>query len=158
MEILDVYTKKEYTCKKCNGQIYYAKLKAPDGTMVTKDGQQPNGKYGKESNTLSAAVDVNNKEKFHECYKSFAEKAYAEALTKVGSPKPEVNNLRMPTFHNGVVQSTTGEFEDIANDAYQRLFILASKFCGEGANVREKHITTMGLMHDYFQWITRPNK
>ena len=147
MNVIDIYTKKDYTCKKCGTQVYYGKVTAPDGTLVTKDGQNPNGKFGKESNVLSAAVDVNNKEKFHECYSNFVEKQYNEAM-KLKQP------LKQPDTSNSFTTSPDDEFENIANRAYQKLYILASKFCGADANVKDKHITTMGLMHDYFQFRT----
>ena len=52
MNIIDIYTKKEYTCKKCDGQVYYGKVTDESGKIVTKDGAWPNGKFGKESNVL----------------------------------------------------------------------------------------------------------
>lgn len=68
MNILDVYTKKEYDCpKKCGAKVYYAKLADDTGKYVTTDGLLPNGKYGKESNVLSGAVDVNVKDALHRC-------------------------------------------------------------------------------------------
>jgi hypothetical protein len=147
MNVIDIYTKKEYTCKKCNGQVYYGKVTASDGTLVTKDGQNPNGKFGKESNVLSAAVDVNNKEKFHECYSSNVEKQYNEAM-KLKQPLVQQDTTNSFTTNPG------DEFDVIANRAYQKLYILASKFCGADATAKDKHITTMGLMHDYFQFRT----
>ena len=40
MNIIDIYTKKEYTCKKCNGQVYYGKVTDESGKIVTKDGAE----------------------------------------------------------------------------------------------------------------------
>ena len=147
MNVIDIYTKKEYTCKKCGTQVYYGKVTRDDGTICTKDGQNPNGKFGKESNVLSAAVDVNNKEKFHECYLPLIEKQYNES-NRLKAP------LKQPDIIDNFSTNPDDEFEIIANRAYQKLYILASKFCGEGSNVKDKHITTMGLMHDYFQFRT----
>jgi hypothetical protein len=142
MNVIDIYTKKEYTCKKCNGQVYYGKVTSPEGKLITKDGNQPNGKFGKESNVLSAAVDVNNKEKFHGCYLSLVERQYDEA-----------QGLKQTTTNTNIfTTSPDDEFEIIANKAYYKLNILASKFCGAEATVKDKHITTMGLMHDYFSF------
>jgi hypothetical protein len=152
MEIQSVYTKKEYVCNKCNQKIYYAKIADELGDVVTKDGRQPNGKYGKESNTLSAAVNVSDRNKFHECYKEFAEKQYNEALLKKGTPEKVINNLNMPTFKDGKIETDVGEFITIADNAYQKIFILSSKLCESGATVKDKHITTMGLLHDYFDF------
>lgn len=67
MQILDVYTKKEYDCPICKEKIYYAKIADEKGALVTTDGKQPNGKYGKDSNVLSGAVDVNVKDRLHRC-------------------------------------------------------------------------------------------
>lgn len=152
MEIQSVYTKKEYVCNKCNQKIYYAKIADELGDVVTKDGRKPNGKYGKESNTLSAAVGVEDKSKFHECYKSLVEKQYNEALLKKGTPEKIINNLNMPTFKDGKVETDVGEFITIADNAYQKIFVLSSKLCEPGATVKDKHITTMGLLHDYFDF------
>ena len=152
MEIQSVYTKKEYVCNKCNQKIYYAKIADDSGDTVTKDGRKPNGKYGKESNTLSAAVNVSDRSKFHECYKNLVEKQYEEALQKKGTPEKEINNLNMPTFQNGKVETDVGEFITIADNAYQKIFVLSSKLCEPGATVKDKHITTMGLLHDYFDF------
>lgn len=155
MNIADVYTKKSYTCKKCDGQVYYAKVTDDQGKIVTEDGKLPNGKFGKESNVLSGAVDANDKTKFHECYLSNLQKKYQDAI---GLTKEEIPNLKMPTFQDGLVGKPDDVFEELANNAYLKLSILASKFCGAGATAKEVHITTMGLMHDYFQWKTTQQK
>lgn len=67
MQLLDVYTKKEYKCPICGDAIYYAKIADNSGKLVTKDGQLPNGKFGKDTNVLSGAVDVNVKDRLHKC-------------------------------------------------------------------------------------------
>lgn len=45
-----------------------------------------------------------------------------------------------------------GDFIKIVKDLYIRLFYEAGALCGEGATVKDKHITTMGLIHDYFSY------
>ncbi len=67
MQITDVYTKKEYDCKKCGRKVYYAKIADDVGKLVTTDGLSPNGKYGKESNVLSAPVDIHFQYIIHSC-------------------------------------------------------------------------------------------
>ena len=79
MNVTDVYIKKQYTCKKCNGQVYYGKVTDDQGKIVTEDGAVPNGKFGKESNVLSGAVDANDKTKFHECYLSNLQQKFRDA-------------------------------------------------------------------------------
>ena len=152
MEIESVYTKKEYVCNKCNQKIYYAKIADEAGDIVTKDGRKPNGKYGKESNTLSVAVNVSKKSEFHECYKEFAEKKYAEAILLKGEPEKIINNFSMPTFQNSKQGDDVEEFISVANNAYQKIYVLSSKLCGGGATAKDIHITTMGLIHDYFDF------
>jgi hypothetical protein len=71
MNILDVYTKKEYECRTCKAAIYYAKIADDTGALYTTDGQLPNGKFGKESNILSGAVDVHVKDRLHKCSEKF---------------------------------------------------------------------------------------
>ena len=63
MKVTKLYTKKEYTCKKCEGQVYYGQITDDAGKTITTDGSTPNGKFGKESNVLSGAVDVNRQDK-----------------------------------------------------------------------------------------------
>ena len=149
MNIIDIYTKKEYTCKKCNGQVYYGKVTDESGKIVTKDGAWPNGKFGKESNVLSAAVDANNKTKFHECYLSNVQQQYRDALSKLDpaslAEKPVINN--MPD----VSKDDTEKFLSEWNNIYVRAQPLIAKHCGAGATAVQKHIATCGLIHDYFQ-------
>ena len=149
MNITDIYTKKEYTCKKCDGQVYYGKVTDESGKIVTKDGAWPNGKFGKESNVLSAAVDSNNKTKFHECYLSNVQQQYRDALRKLDpaslAERPVVNN--MPD----VSKDNTEAFLTEWNNIYVRAQPLIAKHCGPEATVKDKHIATCGLIHDYFQ-------
>lgn len=83
MQILDAYTKKEYDCpKKCGSKVYYAKIADDSGKLVTLDGDEPNGKYGKDSNVLSGAVDVNVKDRIHSCIKADLEAKYSKLVDK----------------------------------------------------------------------------
>lgn len=85
MKILDVYTKKQYECKKCNGAIYYAKIANDKGELITTDGKQPNGKMGKESNVVSGAVDATVQDRLHKCTEKYVLKAIEEAETNKGN-------------------------------------------------------------------------
>jgi len=103
MKVLDVYTKKEYTCKKCNAKIYYGKITDDAGNIYTTDGQMPNGKYGKETNVLSGAVDALVKDNFHKCSLPYIEDAVAKApapptaggvkMTEVTTQKSNLDNF-----------------------------------------------------------------
>jgi len=69
-------SKKTYTCKKCSKEIKYAKFFKPDNTLLTVDGNEPNGKgmekidgkWVNHSNVFSTTVLVNEGNKLHECY------------------------------------------------------------------------------------------
>ena len=148
MKVTKIYTKKEYTCKKCDGQVYYGQITDDVGKTITKDGGVPNGKYGKESNILSGAVEVNNKAKFHECYLSNLQKQYRDATELYQEERPIINN--MPSTSKDII----GEFLVEANNFYQRGSPTAAKFCGAGATVKDVHITLMGMMHDFFLYKT----
>lgn len=78
--IAEVYTKKEYECK-CGSKIYYAKIADESGKLYTTDGNEPNGKFGKESNVLSGAVDTLVKDRLHSCTQRFV----IEAIEKIKS-------------------------------------------------------------------------
>jgi len=71
MNIVDVYTKKDYKCNKCNALIYYGKIAKDNGEFYTTDGNPPNGKFGKESNVLSGAVDAAVQDRLHDCSKHY---------------------------------------------------------------------------------------
>ncbi len=47
---------------------------------------------------------------------------------------------------------TYSDFTKIVKSTYEKLFYEAGVLCGEGATVKDKHITTMGLIHDYFNY------
>lgn len=85
MKIVDVYTKKEYECKKCKAKIYYAKIANDNGELYTSDGQQPNGKFGKDSNVISGAVDATVQDRLHSCSEKYVIKAVEEAEANKGN-------------------------------------------------------------------------
>jgi hypothetical protein len=62
MNIVNVYTKKEYKCNACNKNIYYAQVARDDGEIYTTDGNKFNYQYGKNSNAVSCPVLVDNPE------------------------------------------------------------------------------------------------
>ncbi len=150
MNVTNVYTKKEYTCKKCNNQIYYGQVTDESGRIITKDGNIPNKKYGKESNILSGAVEKDNKSKFHECYLSNLQEQYREATSQPQQERPIINN--MPDVSTDRLRAKDIEsFLSEWNDIYVRSQPLIAKHCGSDATTKDKHIATCGLIHDYFQ-------
>tara|TARA_R110002051_G_scaffold70342_1_gene126427 strand:+ start:1102 stop:1569 length:468 start_codon:yes stop_codon:yes gene_type:complete len=149
MKVTKLYTKKEYTCKKCDGQVYYGQITDDEGKTITTDGSTPNGKFGKESNVLSGAVDANNKTKFHECYLSNLQQKFRDATNLYQEERPVINNMPdVSKMDKGLVSDFLVE----ANDFYQRASPTASKFCGGGATAKDVHITLMGMMHDFFAY------
>lgn len=80
MKIIDVYTKKEYECPICKEKIYYGKIAKENGEFVTKDGQRPNGKFGKENNVLSGAVDIHVKDRLHACTAGKTQEEYQKLI------------------------------------------------------------------------------
>lgn len=90
MQILDVYTKKDYQCPICKQGIYYAKIANDKGELVTKDRQPPNGKFGKENNVLSGAVDMHVKDRLHSCTEGKLQQTYNE-LTQAGLAEQAIN-------------------------------------------------------------------
>jgi hypothetical protein len=145
MQIIGIYAK-EYDCSKCNGKINYGQASKDGKTPVTKDGKPFNNKYGKESNVLSVAVNAGTTE-IHPCYSSYAIKDYDE-LTGAIQAGPDVS---LNGMSNSEVEGYD-EFIDIVKSLYVKLNYEAGKFCGEGAMAKDKHITTMGLIHDYFSF------
>lgn len=93
MIIAEVYTKKEYECHKCGEKVYYAKIADDTGKFVTTDGLSPNGKYGRDSNVLSGAVDVNVKDRLHRCSLG----ATTDKYWSLVRPRPEVTNTATPS-------------------------------------------------------------
>ena len=123
-QIADVFTKKEYECAKCKGKIYYAKLADESGKLITTDGLEPNGRYGKDSNVLSGAVDVLVKDRFHACLKHYID----EAIQKLNEPKPEPKKL------NDIEKSLVERYEKDAYDiAVNKIAMLSGvrKACKE---------------------------
>jgi hypothetical protein len=142
MKIIDIYGK-EYTCSKCDAKVNYGSVDDGSGKALTKDGKPFNQIFGKGSNKISVAVNTGTTEA-HPCYA----KLVAKQIAEVARPPPKEEPK---TVENDVwVTDPMGEFEILVKKAYDRLFIIAGRFCEEGASVKEKHITTMGLMHDYF--------
>ena len=108
-QIAEVYTKKEYECKKCNGKIYYAKIADETGKLITTDGMEPHGRYGKDSNVLSGAVDALVKDRLHDCTKHFVE----EAVQKL--EKPNTQKFSTHTADEPVKWTFTIEERDAVN-------------------------------------------
>jgi len=58
--------KRDYKCPKCKtATIKYAKFLGDDGKILTTDGQEPNNKFGRDSNT-GWPTNLNTKQ-IHEC-------------------------------------------------------------------------------------------
>ena len=58
---------KEYECKKCHKNTKFAKFyDDKEGKLLTVDGKEPNGKFGKETNVFSARVNLDKT--IHPCY------------------------------------------------------------------------------------------
>ena len=149
MQIVEIYAK-EYTCSKCDKAVNYGKVADDKGTLITKDKKAPNGKYGKESNVLSAAVDAGTTN-LHPCYASNVVRDFDEltATKKPSEPLPQmtVQNVSADT------EANLKEFDNEVRCAYVKLHGLAKQLAPEGSLDREIHISTMGLMHDYFNFL-----
>ena len=123
MKVVDVYTKKEYTCKKCNAKIYYGKITDDAGNIYTADGQMPNGKYGKESNVLSGAVDALVKDNFHKCSLPYIE----DAVAKAPAP-PTAGGIKMTETAPQTTQ-TPIEYEYLSESEQIQLNDFVGKAC-----------------------------
>ncbi len=127
-QITEDYSKKEYECKKCGGKTLYAKIAKPDGSLYTTDGQPPNGKFGKESNVLSGAVDALVKDRLHGCSAHFVEEVIAkiESGTKPSSqasiePRNKIDYFVCPPeSDNDVVQMALDTESDILRSYISR--------------------------------------
>lgn len=98
MKVVNVYTKKEYKCSKCSAVIFYGKITDDQGNLYTTDGHQPNGKFGKESNIVSGAVDAGTS-KLHGCTKHYVEEAIAKAQpTNTTTQQATTNNIDFANF------------------------------------------------------------
>ncbi len=153
MNNIDIYDK-EYKCSKCGDPVNYGKVADSKDNYITKDRKPNNKKYGKESNVLSAAVDAGSTT-LHKCYADLVERDYRE-LTSTPEPKeaalkPGELNVKIDPKN----KESLDEFEKVVNDAYLRLHQIATRFAPEGAITREIHISTMGLMHNYFSFLRR---
>lgn len=144
MKVTNVYTKKEYKCKKCDGVIFYGKITDDDGNLYTIDGMAPNNKYGPDSNVVSGAVDSSNQSTLHACTKHYVEEAVAKAPApntdrqnqsslseKVSGFKPEFVNETEHILWNDLVakcaeyailaQKKLDEYPEIVNPALKGL-------------------------------------
>ena len=152
IKTIDPYTKKAYVCNTCSKEVYYAKVVEEDGTLLTKDGKAPNGKFGKDSNVLSCAVDINNKENVHSCYYNKVVEDIAAAKAKKGNPDAAPSNHNIVQYNlTDEVRAELKEFDEMVSNAYIVLYDIAGRGNPSG-NHKDKHIGTMGLMHDYFTW------
>ncbi len=61
-------SKTEYECKKCNKKIKYAKFFGPNNKILTIDGEEPNGLYGKQTNVFTTSVLLDHDHTLHICY------------------------------------------------------------------------------------------
>jgi len=143
MKITNVYDK-DYKCSKCDKTVQYGQVTDDKGKVITKDKKPFNNKYGKESNVLSAAVDKGTIN-LHACYASYVVKDFDE-LTGVIQSGPTL------TEDDSVVVEGYDGFIKTVKAVYIKLYYEAGKLCGEGATAKDKHITTMGLIHDYFSY------
>lgn len=149
IKIINIYDK-DYTCSKCQKTVNYGQVAKDDGTIVTKDKKEPNGKYGKESNVLSAAVDKGTTN-LHPCYGNLVVRDFDE-LTGELKPNEPVKQLQIQGMSQ-VTETNLNTFQKEVECAYVKLHSLATRLAPEGAISKEIHISTMGLMHDYFSWL-----
>jgi len=145
MNLIDVYTKKSYTCRKCGVETVYAKVADDSGKVYTTDGEKPNGKFGKESNILSVPVDQKDVSTIHGCAQDrvTASIREAEQVRDGGS----AHNFSVEI--NEQLKAELDVFDKIVSNAYIKLYDIASRG-NPNADHLSKHIGTMGLMHDYF--------
>jgi len=92
--------KKEYKCPKCKKEIRYAKFFGSDGKILTTDGEEPNGKFGRDSNT---GWPANLDKTMHECH---GQNVIPDSNTILSSPtKPftelYVNELKIEDLPMG---------------------------------------------------------
>tara|TARA_R110002167_G_scaffold64455_1_gene182229 strand:- start:2402 stop:2863 length:462 start_codon:yes stop_codon:yes gene_type:complete len=149
MQIIGIYSK-EYECSKCKAKINYGGASVDGKEAITKDGQPFNKVFGKGSNKISVAVDAGTKTQ-HGCFAAMVKKDYEAATGVIQVERPVVNG--MPDVSKGNLTSRTdytAEFLEEWNNIYVRAQPLIAKHCGEGASVKDKHIATCGLIHDYF--------
>ena len=153
MNIIDIYDK-EYKCSKCGDPVNYGKVADSKDNYITKDRKPNNKKYGKGSNVLSAAVNAGSTT-LHPCYAELVERDYKELTSE---PEPKETALKQGELNYKIDpknKESLDEFNKIVSDAYIILHAMATRFAPEGAIAREIHISTMGLMHDYFNFLRR---
>jgi len=79
---------KEYECKKCHKNTKFAKFYDDvKGELLTVDGKEPNGKFGKETNVFSARVNLDKT--IHDCYPPQWPKPQSD-FKEHEPPEPEV--------------------------------------------------------------------
>jgi len=155
MNIVDVYTKKEYECKKCKAKVYYGKIADDNGKFYTKDGQEPNGKFGKDSNVISGAVDVFVQDRLHKCSEKYVLKEI-ENITS-GAPaksftaqtvKTEWENTELDEKGQELLDGLKG-FKNIAyhlaKEEHPELDDQTNLF-GQIVNANTTHLTTLALI------------
>ena len=151
MQIIGIYSK-EYECSKCKAKINYGGASRDGKEAITKDGQPFNKVFGRGSNKISVAVDAGTKTQ-HGCFAALVKKDYEAATGVIQVERPVVNG--MPDVSKGLItnDNNKSEFLEIWNDIYIKSQPLIAKHCGPEATVKDKHIATCGLIHDYFQYI-----
>ena len=149
MQIKDIYDR-DYTCSKCNGTVNYGKVYDDKDNLVTKDKKPFNKQFGKASNALSAAVDKGTT-KLHPCYASNVVRDFDE-LTGEVKPSEPIPQMQVQGM-SAETEKNLKAFENEVGCAYVKLHGIAKRFAPKDALDREIHITTMGLMHDYFSFL-----
>jgi len=119
----------EYTSKK--GNTYVANEDHSPHTVRTK----------------TDVVCVNDWDQFQE---HAPKKEGATSYTGKAAGEPASSGFT-PSNISGI-DDKLKEFDDIVSSAYIKLYDIASR--GPGVTEKDKHITTMGLMHDFFLWYT----
>lgn len=145
MQIIEIYGK-EYTCSKCNKQVNYGTCATDDGKAVTKDKKPYNNKFGKDSNKLSVAVNAGTKE-IHPCYAANVIRDFEEITGEIKQQQP-VEQIHINPKNREILD----EFEGLVNDAYIKLYQMASRYNPDGT-AHDKKLTTFGLMHDFFNFL-----
>ena len=119
----DFAGKKTYVCKKCNKGIQYAKFFGDDGKLITTDGKEPNGKFGKESNVFTTSVFPDKT--LHECYP-------VEWPMKT-PPEPKESQLKDMTLLLDIPAQTELDKKVLdreTKDSYQQTFLLVARYKG----------------------------
>jgi len=120
----------EYTSKK--GNTYVANTDHSPHTVRTK----------------TDVICVNDWDQFNE----HAPKRDGEATSYTGKKAGEPASSGFTPSNVEGLDVKLKEFDGLVSDAYLVLYEIASR--GPGTTEKDKHITTMGLMHDFFLWYT----